>query len=162
MTTSTADDLAARIGQLAQAAGIEVAVAESLTGGSLSSRLAAAPDSSTWYAGGVVAYETRVKYEVLGVPDGHPVVTEEAAAAMATGVAELLRAAATVAVTGAGGPEPQEGQPPGTAWVAVCLHGKVTTELHHFAGEPAAIVEKTQLQALRSLHDRLEREEDQP
>lgn len=64
MTTSTADDLAARIGQLAQAAGIEVAVAESLTGGSLSSRLAAAPDSSTWYAGGVVAYETRIKYDL--------------------------------------------------------------------------------------------------
>ncbi|AGS34503.1 competence-damage inducible protein [Corynebacterium maris DSM 45190] len=160
MSTPTADDLADRIGQLAQAADIEVAVAESLTGGAISSRLAAAPDSSTWYAGGVVAYETHVKYEVLGVPDGHPVVTEEAAAAMAAGVADLMRADAAVAVTGAGGPEPQEGQPPGTTWIAVCLRGEVTTELHHFSGEPADIVEKTELHALRSLHDRLPQKEE--
>ena len=39
MSTPTADDLADRIGQLAQAADIEVAVAESLTGGAISSRL---------------------------------------------------------------------------------------------------------------------------
>lgn len=160
MSTPTADDLAERIGRLAQAGGLEVAVAESLTGGAISSRLAAAPDSSTWYAGGVVAYETRVKYDVLGVPQGHPVVTEEAAAAMAAGVAELMRADATVAVTGAGGPEPQEGQPPGTTWIAVCLHGEVTTELHHFSGEPTDIVEKTELRALRSLHDRLPQKEE--
>jgi len=65
-----------------------------------------------------VAYHTDVKHEVLGVPPG-PVVTAEAAAAMATGVRRLLRADVVVAVTGAGGPGPQDGQDPGTVFLAL-------------------------------------------
>lgn len=157
MPSPTAPHLAADIGSLLQAAGKKVAVAESLTGGALSSRLAAAPDASTWYAGGVVAYETRIKYEVLGIPAGHPVITEAAAAAMARGVAALMQVDAAVAVTGAGGPDPQEGQPPGTTWIAISLDGEVTTELHHFSGSPAEIVHQTEVRALAALRDRLHR-----
>ena len=84
-------DLAARIGELAADRGLTVAVAESLTGGMVAMALARAPDSSTWFRGSLVAYHSDVKHEVLGVPPG-PVVSAEAAAAMATGVRCLLRA----------------------------------------------------------------------
>jgi nicotinamide-nucleotide amidase len=99
-----------------------LAIAESLTGGGLSQSFAAAPGSSGWFLGGVVAYQKPVKFAVLGVPEG-PVVSEAAAVAMAEGVRALLGADVAAAVTGAGGPDGQDGQPPGTVWVAVSAHG---------------------------------------
>ncbi len=149
----TAEDLAEQIGQLAQSRGQTVATAESLTGGKLACHLAAAPDSSDWYRGSVVAYASEVKYEVLGVPVG-PVISQECAAAMAWGVADLLRADLALAVTGVGGPDEEEGQPPGTVWFGVSVEGSVHAELQHFSGDPEQVLEQTTLHALRLLLER--------
>lgn len=111
--------LAATIGRHLLASGQRLAVAESLTGGHLSSTFAAAPEASEWFLGGVVAYGREAKRRALGVGDG-PVVSETAACAMARGVAELLGADVALAITGVGGPGSQDGQPPGTVWLAVC------------------------------------------
>lgn len=146
-TTGTPAD----ISELARRHGFTVAATESLTGGNICSRLAAAPDSSEWFAGGVICYETRIKYEVLGVPEGTPVITKAAVTAMATGVANLMTADATVAVSGAGGPDSQEGNPPGTTWIAVMVRGRIHTELHHFPGEPEDILAQTETRALELL-----------
>lgn len=151
--TPTAEDLAERIGALAQDRGQTVATAESLTGGKLACHLAAAPNSSEWFRGSVVAYASEVKYELLGVPLG-PVISEECAAAMAWGVADLLRADLAIAVTGVGGPDDQEGQPPGTVWFGVSIQGAVHTELQHFTGGPEKVLEQTTLHALMMLLDR--------
>src|SRR5581483_6217817 len=68
--------------------GLTLGVAESLTGGLIASRIVSVPGTSAWFKGGVVSYATHVKYDVLGVPEG-PVVTLEAAEAMARGVRAL-------------------------------------------------------------------------
>jgi nicotinamide-nucleotide amidase len=112
------EELAAEVSELAREHGVTVAVAESLTGGNVATALAAAEGASRWFRGSLVAYSSEVKYEVLGVPEG-PVVSPEAAEAMAVGVRGLLRADVAVAVTGAGGPEPQDEQPPGTVFLAM-------------------------------------------
>ena len=65
-------------------------MAESLTGGLVASRLVNVAGASDWFRGGVVSYATEVKFSVLGVPEG-PVVSATAAA-MATGVRDLLGA----------------------------------------------------------------------
>lgn len=143
-------DITAEISDLARAHGFTVAVAESLTGGSLAADLAAAPDSSDWFAGGVVSYMTRIKYEVLNVPYG-PVISERAVRAMAQGVATLMAADAAVAVSGCGGPGEQEDNAPGTAWLAVLVRGTVHTELHHFSGTPPEILEQARERALLAL-----------
>jgi nicotinamide-nucleotide amidase len=90
---------AVEIAEAAQRLGVRVAVAESLTGGLLTARLAEAPEASTWLRGGVVAYHAEVKYHVLGVDPG-PVVTAWAARQMARGVARLLGADVGISVTG--------------------------------------------------------------
>jgi nicotinamide-nucleotide amidase len=100
--------------------GLTLAVAESLTGGLVSSRLVNVPGASGWFRGGVVSYSTDVKHDLLGVPQG-PVVTSDAAAAMAAGVRRRLHADIGLAVTGVAGPDEQEGQPPGTVFMAVAL-----------------------------------------
>lgn len=148
----TASDIPTAISKLARHHDFTVAATESLTGGKICSRLAAAPNSSEWFAGGVVCYETRIKYEVLGVPAGTPVITKAAVTAMATGVANLMTADATVAVSGAGGPGSQEGNPPGTTWIAVMVRGRLHTELHHFPGSPEDILAQTEVRALDLLH----------
>ncbi|BAU96671.1 competence-damage inducible protein [Corynebacterium suranareeae] len=151
----TLTNVATQISELATHHGFTVAVAESLTGGKITSRLSAAPDSSRWLAGGIVCYETRIKYEVLGVPEGTPVITEAAVNAMVTGIADLMTADATVAVSGAGGPSDQEGKPPGTTWIAVMVRDAIHTELHHFRGEPEEILHATEEHALHLLYNKL-------
>jgi nicotinamide-nucleotide amidase len=103
------------VGQALLARGLTLAVAESLTGGLVAARLVDVPGASTWFRGGVVSYASDVKFSVLGVPEG-PVVTSEAAAAMATGVRELLGADVGLGVTGVAGPESAEGHVPGTVY----------------------------------------------
>ena len=74
-------------------------MAESLTGGLIASRLVNVPGASAWFRGGVVAYHSQVKFDVLGVPTG-PVVTEPAAAAMAEGCRRGPRATSVWASPG--------------------------------------------------------------
>lgn len=148
--TMDADPDAERIGRLMQADGRTIAVAESLTGGELSARLAVASDAGEWYRGAVVAYSRTVKHDVLGVSPG-PVVSARAAAEMARCAAQLLEADVAVAVTGVGGPDPQDDRPPGTVYVAVHGEGRTMTSEHHFDGEPADIVEATCHTALEFL-----------
>jgi nicotinamide-nucleotide amidase len=147
-----AKDLANEISKLAREQGCSVATAESLTGGKISCQLGVAESSSEWFAGSVVAYLSRVKYDVLKVPEG-PVISRECAAAMAEGVASLLGADLAVAVTGVGGPDDEEGQPAGTVWFGVRAHGETRTELHRFTGDPSEIVDQTTVHALHLLRD---------
>lgn len=110
------------IGGLA-AAGLTVAVAESLTGGALTAYLVGVPGASAVVRGGVVAYATELKSTLLGVdPDllaARGPVDPMVAHQMADGVRDLLGATVGVATTGVAGPAPQSGQPVGTVFIAV-------------------------------------------
>ncbi len=108
------------VAALLEERGLTLAVAESLTGGLVASRLVAVPGAGDWFRGGVVSYAPDVKFEVLKVPEG-PVVTAETAAAMATGVRDLLGADVGLGVTGVAGPDSLEGHPPGTVWLGAVV-----------------------------------------
>ena len=154
---SNPDDLVDRATDLTDALAAElddsdrrVSVAESLTSGKIAVHLGAAGGSSGWFAGGVVAYNSDVKYDVLGVRRG-PVVSAVAAEQMATGVARLLGTEIAVAVTGVGGPDEQEGQPVGTVYIGVHNEGTSTAEEHHFEGDAEDILAATTVRALELL-----------
>ena len=98
--------------------GLSLAVAESLTGGLVGARLSAVPGASDVFRGAVVSYASEVKFELLGVPEG-PVVSTDAAKAMALGVRERLGADVGLATTGVAGPAEQEGHPPGTVFLGL-------------------------------------------
>ncbi|HEX3841990.1 MAG TPA: competence/damage-inducible protein A [Acidimicrobiales bacterium] len=100
--------------------GLTLGLAESLTGGLASSRLVNVPGASRWFRGSVVSYASEVKFDVLGVPEG-PVVSESAAIAMAEGAQRVLGADVGLSITGVAGPDPQDGQPPGTVFVGLAL-----------------------------------------
>jgi nicotinamide-nucleotide amidase len=100
--------------------GLTLAVAESVTGGLIASRLVGVAGASHWFRGGVVSYASEVKFDLLKVPVG-PVVSGDAAEAMAIGVRTLLKADVGLSVTGVAGPEEQDGQPAGTVFVGLSL-----------------------------------------
>lgn len=147
-------DLAALVAERATRQGARVAVIESLTGGLLASELARAEGAGSWFRGGIVAYASEVKHDLLDVP-AVSVVSREAAVAMARRGAELLGAEVAVAVTGVGGPDAQDGVPAGTVWVAVADAGGVEAQLHHFDGGPEEVCAATSRSALALLAERL-------
>lgn len=108
------------VARLLVGGGHRLAVAESLTAGLVSSRLASVPGASSWLAGAVVCYGEDVKRGLLGVSPG-PVVSERAAAEMAKGVAGLLHADVGLSLTGVAGPTSQDDQPVGTVFVGLHL-----------------------------------------
>lgn len=103
--------------------GATVGCAESLTGGLVCAALTSVPGSSAVVRGGVVAYAADLKSELLGVPeelvDVHGAVSAHTALAMADGARRVLGTDIGLATTGVAGPEPSEGKPVGTVYVAV-------------------------------------------
>jgi len=112
---------------LLEARGLTLAVAESVTGGMVATRLTAIPGASAVFRGGVVAYASEVKHRVIDVPEG-PVVSLDAARAMAAGIARRLGADIGLATTGVAGPDGQEGHTPGTVFLG--LHRDGESEAH--------------------------------
>jgi nicotinamide-nucleotide amidase len=135
------------IAALAQRYELRIGVAESLTCGQVSAALGAGDSASSWFAGGIVAYASSVKFAVLGVTPG-PVVTALCAREMALGAARVLGADVAVATTGVGGPDPEEGRPPGTVYVASVVHGVEDGVLLELAGDPDQVLAQTVWHAL--------------
>ena len=126
-----------------EARGWTLATAESLTGGLLSATIVDVPGASRVLRGAVVAYATDVKQSVLGVDGGllaaHGAVHPEVARQMAERVREVLGADVGVATTGVAGPDPQDGQPPGTVFVAASGPRGTRVRRLHLAGERATV-----------------------
>jgi nicotinamide-nucleotide amidase len=140
--------------EMLRARGLSLAVAESLTGGLVGSRLSAVPGASDTFVGAVVAYDSKVKFDLLGVPEG-PVVSEEAARAMAHGVRRLLGADVGLGVTGVAGPAEQEGRPVGTVCLAVAIGDDVTSAEIRLPGRRHQVREFSVISLLALLRSRL-------
>jgi nicotinamide-nucleotide amidase len=140
------------VGRLAHERELCLATAESLTSGAIACALGAGPDAAAWFAGAIVAYQEPVKFRLLDVPEG-PVVSAACAEQMAIGARTLLDADIAVSATGVGGPEPSEGEAPGTVFVSVATAGEVITHELHLAGDPEDVLAQTVDHALELLAD---------
>ena len=100
--------LAATVIRLAIARGLQVATAESCTGGLVVGALTGVAGSSAVVDRGFVTYSNAAKTDLLAVPsaliEAHGAVSEPVARAMATGALSRTAAAVSVAVTGVAGP----------------------------------------------------------
>lgn len=105
--------------------GLTVATAESCTGGLVSGALTEQGGSSAVFKGGIVAYWTQVKAQVLGVShetlDCYGAVSPQTAQEMAQRVRLLMGSDLGVSVTGVAGPDRDErGNPVGCVYLALC------------------------------------------
>ena len=113
-----------QIGSLLRASGMKLVTAESCTGGLVAHRITNVSGSSEYFLGGVVAYDNRVKMEILKVPvellAQFGAVSEETVLAMAAGVRQLFGADIAVSVSGIAGPlGGSEEKPVGTTWIGL-------------------------------------------
>lgn len=127
------------VGALLIERGLQIAAAESCTGGLVLARLTDVPGSSAYVRGGVVAYADDVKIASLGVDAEllrtYGAVSEPVAVAMAEGVRERLSAEIGVGVTGIAGPGGgSPAKPVGTVVIAVAGIDP-TVKTFHFPGD---------------------------
>ncbi len=149
--------LAVQLGHALQAVDWRVATAESCTAGGIAEAITAVPGSSAWFVGGIIAYQNRIKQDLLGVENEllskHGAVSEQTARKMAHGVLMRVRAELSVAATGIAGPEGgSPGKAVGTVWLAWSCHGDDTiAQLCHFKGDRQQVRKQAIVQALRGL-----------
>jgi nicotinamide-nucleotide amidase len=119
---------------------ITFASAESCTGGMISSMITSIAGSSDVFAGGIIAYSNEVKTGILSVNpatiEKYGAVSEECAAEMCAGCAQLFSVEASFAVTGIAGPGGgSEEKPVGTVCFGFYYKGDVKTFKMHFGGD---------------------------
>src|SRR6202171_5182358 len=122
--------LAQQVGERLRRQGRSLAVAESCTGGLLGGAVTDVPGSSAYFLGGVISYADRVKVDQLGVSEAtlrqYGAVSEQTAAAMATGVRRLLQAGIGGSIPGVAGadaegagPDPGGAKPVGLTFIGI-------------------------------------------
>lgn len=157
--TPTVAERVDAVARLCRESGRTVGVAESLTCGGIVTAVGRGKNASEWLRGGVIAYSPEVKRGLLGVT-AELFMSEECARQLATGALRVLGADVTVSSTGVGGPEPEEGQRPGTVFLAAAWEAGSVTETHWFAGGPEEVLDQTIAEAValleRAMRMRLE------
>jgi len=109
--------------------GLTVGCAESLTGGLVAADIVSIPGASAVFRGSIVAYDSMLKNDLLGVDASTlastGAVTAEVASAMAEGALARLGVDVAVATTGVAGPDPDpvSGEAPGAVFIAVAGGG---------------------------------------
>ena len=162
MSSADAEVLARAVLARLTSRGETLATAESLTGGLIGELLTDVPGASASYLGGVIAYTTRLKATLAGVPEAMLTtdgpVAASTARAMAVGIAARCGADWGLAVTGVAGPDSQDGHPPGELYVALVRPAgeKIIEERHELTGDRNAIRRRTAHIALALLADALE------
>ncbi len=149
------------IGELLRKRGLTLAVAESCTGGLVSSLITDVPGSSDYFLGGVVAYSNEVKESVLGVPGEIlrtvGAVSPECARAMAVGVRRLLGADIGLATTGIAGPTGgTPTKPVGLVYIAIAHARGIEVRELRLSGSRRGNKHSAACEALKLLQDFLQ------
>jgi nicotinamide-nucleotide amidase len=131
------DSLASVVGQLLKDNDKTLAVAESCTAGQLGMAITDVPGASSYFTGGLLAYDNEVKAAQLGVTkellEQHGAVSEECALAMATGCRRLFGTDYALSVTGIAGPEGgTDDKPVGTTYVGLASAHATFAKLFRF------------------------------
>ena len=116
-----------------------LAIAESCTGGLISSELVSIPGSSSVVLEGLCTYSNSAKISRLGVDvsliKSHGAVSAQVAAAMAEGVQKTSGASIGISTTGIAGPDGGTTEKPvGLVYIGLCINGKTKTEKFNLIG----------------------------
>lgn len=152
-----------RIGKMLKERGLKIAVAESCTGGLISSRITDISGASDYFEAGITTYSNESKIRLLNVPediiDRYGAVSEETAKAMAEGVKKTVHADIGVSVTGIAGPTGgTEGKPVGTVFIGLATKKATYVRKFFFDGNRLEIRRKTSDAAFMIVEEYLEGE----
>lgn len=148
--------LAAQVGKALQDKGLLLTTAESCTGGGVAQAITEIAGSTAWFDCGFITYSNASKTEMLDVSAALIAqmgsVSEEVAAAMATGALGASNAHIAISTTGIAGPTGAvPGKPVGTVCFGWANADTVHTERLVFAGDRTSVREQTVVHVLQGL-----------
>ena len=149
--------------QLCIEKGVSIAVAESCTAGLIASKLTTLPGSSSYFNGGVVAYQNEIKTKILGVSqsiiDEKTEVSLEVVKQMAKSVLEKFDANFAIATTGYAGPAGGTNKNPiGTVFIAIASVVGVVVSRFVFLGDRQSVVNQASESALSLLYNEIKKQ----
>ena len=150
--------------QLCIEKGVCVAVAESCTAGLIASKLTTLPGSSSFFKGGVVAYQNEIKTKILGVSqsiiDEKTEVSAEVVKQMAQSVLGKFEADFAIAISGYAGPTGGTNKNPiGTVFIAIASVVGVVVSRFVFSGNRQSIVNQASESALNLLYTKIKKQQ---
>lgn len=139
---------------------MSLSTAESCTGGSIAKMITSIPGCSSIYKGSVIAYETKVKEELLGVNhcdiEKYSVVSKKVAEQMAVGVRNILKTDFALSTTGIAGPDGgTDENPTGTVWIALATPDEVISKRYNFGKDRLNNIERACITAFEMLRQYL-------
>ena len=149
--------------QLCIEKGVSIAVAESCTAGLIASKLTTLPGSSSFFKGGVVAYQNEIKIKILGVSqsiiDEKTEVSAEVVKQMAQSVLGKFDADFAIATSGYAGPTGGTNKNPiGTVFIAIASVVGVVVSRFVFSGNRQSIVNQSSESALDLLYTKIKKQ----
>jgi nicotinamide-nucleotide amidase len=137
-----------------------LSLAESCTGGVISSMITSVPGSSLYYKGGIIAYSNELKTSELNVSPYtlliNGAVSQSVAEQMAEGARTRYNTDFSVAVTGIAGPSGGSAEKPvGTTWIAVASKKRIISNLHNFGEDRGRNMQKAAIAALFMLRNEI-------
>ena len=156
LVTDQDDTMEVVVGKLLKAKHQTVATAESCTGGYIGHLLSKHAGSSTFYTGGIISYDNRIKTEFLDVPTSIlqtvGAVSKEAVEQMAIAVREKMNTDYAISVSGIMGPTGNTDEKPlGMVWVGVANKEKVVSKVFYLRFDRQRNIEITATQAINLL-----------
>lgn len=145
------------LGNLLKEKNFTIATAESCTGGKIASKITAVPGSSNYFKGSIVAYDSQVKINVLGVSpeliNQYSVVSKQVAEAMALQCQKLLNTNFAIATTGNAGPVKGDSNAEvGTVYIAVATPNGVFSEEFNFGQPREKVIDRTVNKAFEMIY----------
>jgi nicotinamide-nucleotide amidase len=156
LVTDEDDTMEVVVGKLLKAKHQTVATAESCTGGYIGHLLSKHAGSSTFYTGGIISYDNRIKTQFLDVPTSIlqtvGAVSKEAVEQMAIAVREKMNTDYAISVSGIMGPTGNTDEKPlGMVWVGVANKEKVVSKVFYLRFDRQRNIEITATQAINLL-----------
>jgi nicotinamide-nucleotide amidase len=156
LVTDEDDTMEVVVGKLLKAKHQTVATAESCTGGYIGHLLSKHAGSSTFYTGGIISYDNRIKTEFLDVPTSIlqtvGAVSKEAVEQMAIAVRKKMNTDYAISVSGIMGPTGNTDEKPlGMVWVGVANKEKVISKVFYLRFDRQRNIEITTTQAINLL-----------
>ena len=141
---------------LMEAKQLTLSVAESCTGGAISSLFTQHSGCSTVFVGGGIVYSYELKTKLLGVKpetlSKFGAVSEETIVEMVNGALQNFETDYAIAVSGIAGPDGGTADKPvGTVWIAVANKEKVVAKKYNFGNKRAQNIERSAMAALNLL-----------
>jgi len=139
---------AKHLSELLVSKGLTVSVAESCTGGALSSSLTLIAGASSYFDCGYITYSNQSKVQMLGVSpetiETYGAVSEKVAHEMVIGAGERSQSNLAVSITGIAGPSGGSTEKPvGMVCFGFFFDGKITTTTQFFSGSRSDIVSQS-------------------